>query len=383
LYIQLEIEKRGVQRVQLELERDMALLKTQEAERKHKEGQVAFSTGAISELQLEKLGDDLAAERNNLLILEEKLAIASRPEPEEVLTEARLQMEQAEVRAQKARDLRDRALRLIDQKITVLKARLEKSAYEVEEAMRAFPEVLEFSITFLKEEIQSLDDSPEGVERRREIEASIAKLERDLAIARENPPNIGTSPFAGVVHLMQRWGRPVQTGDRVDRESVVAHVYPGTNLEVRAYLNETDFGSVSEGMDVEIVVPSLNRQRFPGTVTHASRVGKDKFDGRQADAWAGVTQFELRVRLDRGNEDLRPGMTAIVECEVDTVEDVLHLPREAVFQAEGGYRCLVRQRGDRVVERSISGKPFSGTAFVVEDGLAEGDTVLVRRRRSS
>lgn len=203
----------------------------------------------------------------------------------------------------------------------------------------------------------------------------------DLERFKRNPPNIGKSPVSGVAKVLTKWGRPYQTGDRVGPEEILIEVYPATNLEVQAALNEADAGAVTNGMPARVIVPALGERVFPGVVSHVSRLGRDKYEGRSDHAPAGVVQFELRVKLLEVCEELRPGMTTVCEIPVATADGALTVVREAVQRDADGYFCLTGGKGAPRVRR-VTGHPFSGRAFVVEGGLAEGDAVLVRRRSS-
>jgi len=113
-------------------------------------------------------------------------------------------------------------------------------------------------------------------------------------------------------------------------------------------------------------------------------IGKDKwheFASDERPIFAGVTQFETRVQIDEVPDDLRPGMTVILEIKVEGLEDVLYIPRGAVRENGSGYEVLTGSRRSPR-PREIQGNYFGDDLFIVASGLKEGDRVYIERQRS-
>lgn len=382
LYIQLEIEKRGVALAKLQLDQQIAELTLEEAERKYREGEATFANGAISADQLEKLKAEVITATRKLEVLEQQIAIASRPAPEEELEEARLRMEQAELKARTAGQARDRNLKALDQKIVRREATLDLARFQVERADKQFPSVIESSIEFLKHELEGLEETQS--DRREEILKELEELKPKLERAKANPPNIVNAPVSGIARLSLRWGGVIYAGLNVNGESVVARIYPPGNLEIQSAINEANVRSVRKKMPVRITVPALAGRELSGVISLVTGIGKDKwqeFVNNERPVFAGVTQFETRVQIDAVPDDLRPGMTVILEIKVDGLEDVLHLPRGAVRENDSGYEVLTGSRRSPR-SREIQGNYFGDDLFIVASGLKEGDRVYVERQRS-
>jgi hypothetical protein len=382
LYIQLEIEKRGAELAKLQLDQQIAELTLKEARRKQQEGQAMFDRGSISADQFGRLNADVGTATMELTVLESKIDIASRPAPEEELEEARLRMEQAEMKARTAEQSRDRSLKALDQEIAMLEATLEKIRFQVDRADKQFPSVVESNIKFLHRELEGLGDAQS--DRREEILKELEELEPRLERAKANPPNIVKAPLAGIVRLSRRWGGAYYAGLNVDADEVAARIYPAGNLEIRTAINEANVHSVTEQMPVRMTVPALGGRELTGVINLVVGIGKDKwheFVDDDRPVFAAVTEFETRVRIDDVPEELRPGMTVIVEIELDRKNDVLHLPRGAVREEDDGYVVLAGRKGSPRT-KTIDGEFFGDDAFVLKDGLKEGDRVYIERHRS-
>ena len=383
LYIELEIEKRGAEVARLRIDREIAELTLAEAERKLEEGRQALSSGAISAASLEKLAAEAATARNELHIVDEKIVIASRPEPEEVLTEARLAVEQAEIRSRTAEQARERALQIVDHEIALLEAQMARARHDIERLEGAFATVIAFNIRFLEKEREGLDATED--ERRAQIDEELTGLRAALERAQASPPNVGVSAVSGVVQLNGRWGRSYHAGDDVDEGTVIMNIYPALNLDVKATINETNVRLVRPGMSVRATVPALEGRALNGTIEMVGGIGRDKFEGMSDEdraAFAGVTVFEVRIRLEAVPDTLRPGMTVVLDITVAEEADVLQVPRSAV-RIDGDQGAVLLDGPDGPHRVLTRGRLFGDDLWVVSDGLTEGDVVLVERRGSA
>jgi len=89
-----------------------------------------------------------------------------------------------------------------------------------------------------------------------------------------------------------------------------------------------------------------------------------------------VKVFKVDVKLDEDLVDLKPGMTAQVEIELDRLADVLSVPVAAVFtEQEKTYCYTPSPEGPKPVEVTLG--RMNETRVQVLAGLAEGDRVLL------
>jgi len=90
----------------------------------------------------------------------------------------------------------------------------------------------------------------------------------------------------------------------------------------------------------------------------------------------GVKVFKVDVQLDEDVEDLKPGMTADTEIQLDRLTDVLSVPVAAVFtEQEMTYCCRVRDGQVERIEVKIG--QMNETRVRILSGLEEGDKVLL------
>jgi HlyD family secretion protein len=192
-----------------------------------------------------------------------------------------------------------------------------------------------------------------------------AKVMADTA--RRNIENMTLkAKTAGYVNVQQNqnqnmmyWGMqlpPFQLGDTTRAGMAVAQIPDMKNWEVNANVGELDRGHLSTGQAVSIRVVALAGKEFPGKV---KTIG-----GTSGPPWD--RHFECRITLDKPAPELRPGMTSNMVITVDTLENVLWIPSQALFESDG--RTFVYKRGPngflphdvKLVQRSESQAVVTG-----------------------
>ncbi len=74
---------------------------------------------------------------------------------------------------------------------------------------------------------------------------------------------------------------------------------------------------------------------------------------------------------------IKPGMSAKVEILVDHLNDVVHVPIQAVAPSEGKQICYV-VNGPRQEKREVDIGQFNDEFIEIKKGLKEGEKVLLR-----
>jgi len=173
------------------------------------------------------------------------------------------------------------------------------------------------------------------------------------------------APFDGTVI---RTGAEV--GDLVYPTTIVVILADLSNLEVRAFVDETDISQVEVGQEVEITFDAFPGQRFRGQVLEVPLQGY---------LAQNVLTYEVPVSLE-GPEDvsLKPGMTANLKIVVGQRENVLLVPALAVQQGEEGNVVMVQDSPQEpAVQTQVEVGLSDGLYVEVVRGLNEGDQVVI------
>ena len=153
--------------------------------------------------------------------------------------------------------------------------------------------------------------------------------------------------------------RVVGTGQFAGTE--VMRIADLANMEVRVKVNENDIVNVKVGDHTIVTVDAFPGRKFEGKVreisssalsTGATGSGSSSLAASASDE---VTNFLVKIRITDPDGALRPGMSATVDVETQTVTNVVAIPVQSVtVRADGGKTSeqLQQQKAKEAKERS-------------------------------
>lgn len=158
-------------------------------------------------------------------------------------------------------------------------------------------------------------------------------------------------------------------------------IYDLTYLKMTLSVDELDIKNVEVGQKVEVTVDAVGEKKYEGTVTKVSVQGTTS---------GGVTSYPVTVRID-AIDGLLPGMNADIKIVVESKDNVLAIPSNAVNRGN-----LVLVKGTNLENKAETNLTApEGYTYVkvslglstddyveITDGLSEGDTVAVIRNKS-
>jgi multidrug efflux pump subunit AcrA (membrane-fusion protein) len=196
--------------------------------------------------------------------------------------------------------------------------------------------------------------------------------------ARQNMTNLElTAPMDGIVSVFENRdavlsggfiisGMAMPTfrvGDDARAGRPIVNVFDVSLMEIRGNVDEQERAIVAPGQAATV---------WPTTVPGVTYEAK-------ADRFAGpLRQFEVLLELDNPDNQLRPGTSVEVQVHGATIDDVLLLPRQSVFDLEGQAVVYVPVAGEagRFEPRPVSVLHRSEISVAVE-GLDEGTRVAL------
>jgi len=105
------------------------------------------------------------------------------------------------------------------------------------------------------------------------------------------------------------------------------------------------------------------------------QTGKILLADRQVDANTGTIRI-VAAFPNPGNV-LRPGQYGRVRVETELKTNALLLPQSAVAQSQGSYQVAVVGSDHKVSMRTVKPGETVGTMWVIDEGLAPGEQVVV------
>jgi HlyD family secretion protein len=117
-----------------------------------------------------------------------------------------------------------------------------------------------------------------------------------------------------------------------------------SNMEVRVNVNENDVVNVKVGDKTRITIDAYPGRKFTGSVKEIASAAKTQGMNTQEE----VTNFLVKIRVADKDVSLRPGMSANVDIETKTVENVIAVPIQSVTaRSREGSKTIDQQTADR------------------------------------
>jgi HlyD family secretion protein len=157
-------------------------------------------------------------------------------------------------------------------------------------------------------------------------EAATHQIERQEMQLREASDKLAKasiySPITGTITKLNSeiGDRVVGTGQFAGTE--IMRVADLNNMEVRVEVSEADIINVAIDDFSKVEIDAYSKEEFSGIVTEIANSAVTS----NARSQEQLTTFQVRIRLNDSEQQLRPGMTATADIETDTVTDVVKIP---------------------------------------------------------
>jgi multidrug efflux pump subunit AcrA (membrane-fusion protein) len=206
------------------------------------------------------------------------------------------------------------------------------------------------------------------------IRARQAQMEIDMAESGLRALEL-RAPHGGILVYARNWrGEPPGIGQDYYRGQQLGEIPDLEELNAQVYVLEVDAGGLEEGLPVEVIVEARPGEPIVGEVSRVEPVAKPRLQG------SPVRYFGVGVGLEGVDPDvlgLRPGQRVRATIAVQELEDVLVVPRQAIFEgAQGESRVWVRE-GDDFRSVAVELGAANAGLVVVEAGLEEGVEVAL------
>jgi HlyD family secretion protein len=309
-------------------------------------------------------------------------------EQEFALEQARFDLQQAEqdlakAEAQDAVKAAEDEVALLHARFDVRRAELDASTNEIIAAIQA-----EQNLILLKEAQSALAQTDTDVARHRDTSRAATaglvekrnKAQLAVQVAERNIASLQIrAPFDGFVTLRTNymafggmWTPSMpdyRVGDAAFSGQPIADVVDTANVEVTARVSERDRANIVAGQSVDVAVDTLPEGKLHGSVRAVSGVAaRQMFD-------SGTRQFDITFDV-RGTSAVRPGITATIAIAGPTLDDVLFLPRTAIFDSSGKPTVFVRS-GSGFEQRDVRVRAWTDSYAVVENLEQSTEVALV------
>jgi HlyD family secretion protein len=180
---------------------------------------------------------------------------------------------------------------------------------------------------------------------------------------------------SGIVHYgdpEQPWYRDdIKVGGNVYQGRTLLTIPDLSNMKVLIQIHEADIDQIKVDLPVVVTVDSRKGESFSGKITEIASVATSA-------NWTDESNktFKVEVTLDAPSADLRAGVTAKAQIEVENLKAVLYVPIHAIVP-EGDKHLAFVTKGAAIEERSVKIGKNNAHHVEVLEGLSEGEEILL------
>lgn len=197
-------------------------------------------------------------------------------------------------------------------------------------------------------------------------EERLERYRRQLASCKVYAPQSGMVAYAP----------PVSSRDAEIAEGVPVrprqHIISIPNLQsmqVQTSVHESVLDRIQTGLEVHVTVDAFPDRKYKGVVKSVAVLPERSY-------YSDTKTYKTLVTIEEDVYQLKPGMTAICEINVDHFSEVNAVPIQAVVQREGDNWIYVKD-GNQVERRKVAVGPSNDQYVVISEGVQLGDLVVL------
>lgn len=255
------------------------------------------------------------------------------------------------------------------------KLELERSAYESPAAIRSLELKIEKTERDLTEKkadyhIKKRQANAKMIQVGTEVSKHKKRIDELMALQKEFTI---FSDDDGMVTYVKEWnGTKKKVGSTITPwEPAIASLPDLTKMESKTYSNEVDIRKIKKGLVAKVGFDAFPDIELDGVVTEVANVGESK-------AGSDIKLFQVLIKLNETNKNIRPGMTTSNRILTNKEEDVLMIPLEAIFSKDSISYTYVKS-GLAIDKKQVELGVSNNEVVVISKGLKEGEVVYLNK----
>ena len=182
------------------------------------------------------------------------------------------------------------------------------------------------------------------------------------------------APEAGMVAFASDRDDEIREGMPVRFRQHLMSLPSLEKMQVQTAVHESDLDQIRIGLKAQITVDAFPGKDYVGTVQSIAVLPEQ-------DGWRGsdTKVYSTVVTIDDEVDQLKPGMTAVTEIMIDSIDDALTVPLQAVIEREDQTWVLVREN-DQLQPRAVQTGRQNDSVVQITRGLEDGENVALNPR---
>ncbi len=188
-----------------------------------------------------------------------------------------------------------------------------------------------------------------------------------------------TAPNDGMLIYGRTFGRggsrKLSINSWVSMQNPVIATLPDLSVLVsETFVEEIYISKIKIGDSARVYIDAMKNLQKVGIISNISNVGQEMsgFDSKV---------FKVNIRIASDHNRIKPAMTTNNEIIIAKEENVVVIPRIALFSEDGKQFVYVREYGKEII-RTVECGNQSDKFVVIKSGLKEGDRILLSKPES-
>jgi len=192
----------------------------------------------------------------------------------------------------------------------------------------------------------------------------LLELQKEFTIYSDNP--------GMVTYIKERNGSKKKVGSVISPwNPAIASLPDLTKMESKTYSNEVDIRKIKKGLKATIGFDAFPDIELEGEVTNVANIGESK-NG------SDIKLFQVLIKLNQTNKNIRPGMTTSNKILINQKEDVLIAPIEAIFSQDSISYAYVKSAYS-IEKRQVELGLTNNDEVIINKGLKENDVIYLNK----
>ncbi|MBL4573048.1 MAG: HlyD family efflux transporter periplasmic adaptor subunit [Gammaproteobacteria bacterium] len=328
--------------------------------------------------RLRSLQDDMQVAQEELLLARDRVAGQRRLEARGFITPTELEAEELNLnKANNKMEQEETSLKLYIQYTFPKEAEEKLSDYE--NALMGYQRQVKENIAEKAQEAARYSSA----ERKFNLErVKLADVNEQIELATIIAQRPGLVVYGAANQNSMRYRsssqEAIQEGATVRERQSILTIPDMREMAVKVNIHESAVQRVAVGQSVKVSVDAFPDERLTGVVIKVAVVADSANSFMNPD----LKVYPTTIKIDGTHEWLRPGMSAEINILVQSLEDVVYIPIQAVTYFGDKRVVYVSKRG-RAERREIEVGTFSDSYIEIVGGLEAGEEVLLLPPRQS
>ena len=208
----------------------------------------------------------------------------------------------------------------------------------------------------------------EGIQAEQKENERLAKFETQLELCKILAPHDGMVVYAREGRRGSS-GTEIAEGVSVRQRQEIITLPDLSMMQVKTQIHEAVLDQVRPGLPTTVRIDAFPNRTYTGVVHQVAVVPTNNWG-------SNVTTYDCLVRIVDEVEQLKPGMTAVVDIHVARIKDVLAVPIQAIVQVERETWCYT-QSSHGVERLDVELGPNNDKFVQVVNGLDAGARIVL------